>query len=117
MSLVTDIGRGVCPRCRQGRIFQGLMRMNPTCSSCELIFEREAGYFLGAMVVSYAISIVLYTLIYQVLKRCVPQGFHALLLETFFLYLPFVPFVFRYSRIIWIYFDQTMDPEIKPGKR
>jgi hypothetical protein len=29
---------------------------------------------------------------------------------TSLLFLPFVPMIFRYSRILWIHLDQTVDP-------
>jgi len=94
----------------QGAIFQGLMKMRPRCPSCDLLFDREPGYFLGAMMISYALSVICYVLIYQLLKAATDQSFHWLLIEMVLLYLPLVPFVFRYSRILWIYFDQTLDP-------
>ncbi|TMC07506.1 MAG: DUF983 domain-containing protein, partial [Chloroflexi bacterium] len=31
--------------------------MNTACLVCGLVFERESGYFAGAMVVSYAIAV------------------------------------------------------------
>src|SRR5262245_55169361 len=45
-----------CPRCRTGRVFRSLFRMNDPCPHCGLLFEREEGYFLGAMYVSYALG-------------------------------------------------------------
>jgi len=85
--------------------------MNERCPKCQLLLDREPGYFLGAMVLSYGFSVVLYTLIYQALKRMTHQRIPVLFAEMILLYLPLVPLVFRYSRILWIYFDQTVDPE------
>src|SRR5688572_4942778 len=53
---------GRCPRCRQGRIFPPfwslrLLSMNPGCEVCGLHFERESGYFVGAMYVSYTLGV------------------------------------------------------------
>jgi uncharacterized protein (DUF983 family) len=102
---------GLCPRCRRGKIFSSLVHMNDHCNACELIFEREAGYFLGAMIFSYAISLALYALIYILLKEATREKIHGIIvLEMFLIYLPFVPLVFRYSRILWIYLDQRIDP-------
>src|SRR3954468_5338312 len=47
-----------CPRCLRGRIYAGLLRMNDECPVCGHHFEREPGYFLGAMYISYPLSIV-----------------------------------------------------------
>src|SRR5260370_21128589 len=48
-----------CPRCRIGGIFQysifrGFPKMCERCGICDLKFEREPGYFLGAMYFSFA---------------------------------------------------------------
>src|SRR5436305_4790644 len=48
--------RGRCPRCCQGQIFKGRFEMNRTCPVCGLPFQKEAGYFLGAMYFSYPLS-------------------------------------------------------------
>ncbi len=100
-----------CPRCRQGKAFVGHFAMNENCPICQLRFEREPGYFLGAMYVSYALSVILLGLIILLGSAL----FSSLRLEIIIgfsvpLYLPFVPAVFRYSRIIWMYFDRWASP-------
>src|ERR1043166_2788411 len=60
--------RGLCPRCRVGKIFSrslfaGLPKMNDVCPSCGLKFEREQGYFLGALYMSYAMAVPLMALL------------------------------------------------------
>src|SRR5689334_512492 len=52
----------LCPICRSGPIFRvplwrGFLAMNEKCPVCGLRFEREPGYFLGAMYFSYLLSI------------------------------------------------------------
>ena len=102
--------RGRCPRCRQGNIFTGTFAMNEVCPVCGLRFQRDQGYFLGAMFVSYPISAVL-MLGGLALGRWLLPDWE---MNTVFLflvvpcYLPFVPAVFRYSRIGWIYFDRVL---------
>jgi hypothetical protein len=85
--------------------------MNPTCPVCGLVFEREEGYFLGAMYISYGISVfalIAGTLVLSLLVPGWDLGWVALLAIA--VYLPFVPMVFRYSRVIWIYFDRWAWP-------
>ena len=53
-----------CPRCCRGKIFGGFFRMNDPCPVCGMVFQREEGYFLGAMYVSYLIGTVLAGLFY-----------------------------------------------------
>src|SRR5687768_15950507 len=47
-----------CPRCLEGKVFQGILRMNPACPQCGLALVREPGYYLGAMYFSYALAIL-----------------------------------------------------------
>ena len=101
-----------CPRCRVGDIFRFSLLQKPTkfaatyknCPHCSLQYEREPGFFFGAMYVSYAMTmgILLGT---------------AFILYTFFgdpelivyiiavpvVVLLFLPVVFRYSRTLFLY--------------
>jgi hypothetical protein len=85
--------------------------MNDPCPECGLIFEREEGYFLGAMYVSYGLSVGFIGVAYLLVRSLWPgSGTVVDMLLTLALYLPFVPLVFRYSRVLWIYFDRTVCP-------
>src|SRR5437764_919989 len=62
IAMLADILHQRCPRCRTGKIFRGsaflgFPKMNERCPVCQLRFEREAGYFLGAMYVSYGLAL------------------------------------------------------------
>ena len=46
-----------CPRCGEGHMFSGLFKMRSECGSCHFRFEREAGYFVGAMYISYGATV------------------------------------------------------------
>jgi uncharacterized protein (DUF983 family) len=98
-----------CPRCGQGRIFGGLIRMNRRCPICGIAFEREPGYFLGAMYFSYGMGVAAVTpLVVVGLARdwSRPLIGGAAIVELTLL----SPLVFRYSRVFWMYMDQHFDP-------
>jgi uncharacterized protein (DUF983 family) len=96
-----------------GAVFRGRVSMNERCPSCGLKFEREQGYFLGAMYISYAIAVVLITVFFWVVSLAMPRvSFEFALTGATVLFLPFVPAVFRYSRIMWMYIDRTIDPPL-----
>lgn len=101
-----------CPRCRLAKMFHGMFAMHETCPVCGLRFQRDQGYFLGAMYVSYPISAVLLCGGLWLAATLLPDWDLNLLLLCFVLplYLPLVPVVFRYSRTVWIYFDQGTEP-------
>lgn len=102
---------GRCPRCGRGQIFRGRFAMNPECPSCGLQFEREPGYFTGAMYVSYILALpVLATCIGIVYLVAPSLSFEATVGAGALLFLPAVPMIFRYSRILWIHLDQMVDP-------
>jgi len=105
-----------CPRCREGAIFRkslwrGWLAMYERCPVCGLKFEREPGYFLGAMYVSYGLTLVPMLFLVVILWRAIGLTYSTALLSAALVYLPFVPPVVRLSRVVWIYIDQRLDPE------
>ena len=106
------IRRGLCPVCRAGRIFAGWWRMNERCPSCGTRFEREPGYFVGAMYISYAIAVPILAGLTAILSYGLfpdwPLGL--VLVPAVLAFLPLVPLIYRYSRILWIHLDRRFDP-------
>ena len=101
-----------CPRCCQGHVFRTSTRMHEHCPVCGLPFERERGYFLGAMYASYAISLVILGLMLWAGSLLLPEwDLGNVVLLSGLLYLPLVPLVFRLSRVLWIHFDRWAWPD------
>jgi len=110
MSLIRSILTSQCPSCKKAPIFKpsngGILqipKMFERCSSCNYKFERETGFFFGAMFVSYALAaaemisifiIFWYFFGWTPLMVFVLVAIMAALLSTF---------NFRWSRTIWIY--------------
>jgi hypothetical protein len=85
--------------------------MNDPCPVCGLIFQREEGFFLGAMYISYPVSVAFLIPVFFLLSYLLPTWNGAVVaLLALVPYLPFSPAVFRYSRVLWIYFDRAADP-------
>jgi hypothetical protein len=100
-----------CPRCREGRMFRGMFEMNDPCPVCGQLFQREEGYFLGAMYFSYALATGVLLPLYLVVWLLLPgQDTLVIALIATLLYIPFIPVVFRYSRVLWIYVDHIVSP-------
>lgn len=115
VSAIRGILRQVCPRCRKGPMFRPFsfrrwLDMYAACPVCDLKFDREPGYFLGAMYVSYLLSIPPVLALVFILWLLARWPFGAAIFGAFVAYLPFVPFVVRISRVIWIYIDRSVDP-------
>lgn len=86
--------------------------MNHFCLECGYRYVREAGFFLGAMYVSYALGAVLLAGLTALLKLLVVPDWPlwVVLGPAFLLLLPFVPVIFWYSRVCWFHFEQWVNP-------
>src|SRR2546425_6798359 len=100
-----------CPRCLEGRVFRRFVTMHDSCPACGHVFEREPGYFVGAMYISYALAIPMYLLLVAILRSFMRGASDIAVLAAG---LPLVclaaPLLFRYSRVIWMHFDWVFDP-------
>lgn len=59
MKASTTLRRGLAKRCAVcggGQLFDGWFRMKPACPTCGTTFEREAGFFGGAVFVNFAFT-------------------------------------------------------------
>jgi uncharacterized protein (DUF983 family) len=115
-STIADIFRQRCPRCRLGKIFArsvfiGFPKMHQRCPVCQLRFEREPGYFLGAMYISYGLALVIITSFAAALWAATGWWITKATVWAVILFLPLAPATTYFSRILWIYLDQTFDPD------
>jgi hypothetical protein len=85
--------------------------MHERCQVCDLKFEREAGYFLGAMYISYALGLVCIGLLAVVLWLITRLSLLKVVLGAIILFLPLAVPLTLLARILWIYLDQGIDPE------
>ncbi|MFZ0954420.1 MAG: DUF983 domain-containing protein [Candidatus Sulfotelmatobacter sp.] len=114
-----DILRQRCPRCRTGSIFRysifrGFPKMHDRCPVCDLKFDREPGYFLGAMYVSYALGVAIVALFAALLWSVTGWWITKDIIWAVVLFLPLAPTITLFARVLWIYLDQTIDPERQP---
>src|SRR5687767_5308607 len=63
-NLLVRILRERCPNCGKGRVYEKnskffqLPVMRERCAVCDYRYDREPGYFLGAMYVSYGLAVL-----------------------------------------------------------
>lgn len=99
-----------CPNCRKGNLFshpaydvKRFGEMPENCENCGFRFEREPGFFYGAMYVSYMLSVG----IFLVTSAILYFGFGDPALEVYLICVSLLAFVlypltFRYSRAIFV---------------
>jgi len=108
-----------CPRCRMGKmfpysIFRGWPKMHSRCPVCGLLFDREPGYFLGAMYISYIVGLGMVAVLSVAVWAVTAWGLTKDVIVAVVLFLPLAPVITLFSRVLWIYLDQTVDPEQIP---
>jgi hypothetical protein len=87
--------------------------MNQACPECRVIFGRENGYFTGAMIVSYILAVPLLAVLALLAAWITGWSAEISILVAGVLFLPFVPPLFRYSRVVWMHFDRMVDPSLE----
>ena len=115
-SALAGILRQQCPRCRRGKIFRSsivfsIPKMYERCPVCDLKFEREQGYFLGAMYISYGLALVTISVIAVALWLGLKWSLQKTVVWAVIVFIPFAPVLTFFSRVLWIYLDQAVDPE------
>jgi uncharacterized protein (DUF983 family) len=92
-------------------VFRGWITVNDRCPVCGLKFEREQGYFIGALYVSYLLGIPIVGALMLVYWWLTPWRLETLLLAAFLTFQLFVPLVLRFAKVVWMYADRAFDPE------
>jgi uncharacterized protein (DUF983 family) len=100
-----------CPNCGLGALYASLFRMNTSCRYCDLVFEREQGYFIGAVyinVIATETTLLLTLLIYGLITGTITTR----ILTVLFILGIALPFLFfHHSRSLWLAFDHSLSPE------
>jgi uncharacterized protein (DUF983 family) len=106
---------GKCPRCRKGPVFKPvlgrtILSMYPDCPNCGLHFERESGYFVGAMYVSYTIGVGLVLPLALALVLIAGWGYIPVTTIAIVETLVIMPLAFRWARVFWLHMDYAFFP-------
>jgi len=88
--------------------------MHDRCPVCGLHFNREPGYFLGAMYISYGLGVAVIFAFGAALWLLTRWDLYKAAIGAVVLFLPFAPMLTFLSRVLWIYLDQAIDPEPNP---
>jgi hypothetical protein len=87
--------------------------MHDYCPTCGLRFNREPGYFLGAMYISYGLALFVIVALGAALWVVTNWRLDRIAIWAVLLFLPLAPMLTFLSRVLWIYFDQKIDPEVQ----
>ena len=110
MSILSVI-KGKCPNCKKEKIFNKkgnllffkIPKMNASCPNCDFLFEKEAGFFFGAMFVSYALIVIEAVTLFVLLNVFFSLSFIYTFIAIIILITLIGTINYRLARIIWIY--------------
>ena len=106
-----------CPRCGRSPLFTGWFTMHEHCAVCGLVYEREQGYFVGAIYVNYAVTVAIAVGAVLVLDWTIGLTLRAQLALGIAL-VTLVPLVFfRYARSLWLAVDHLVTQLEQPPRR
>lgn len=109
-SALYSILNNKCPRCHKGNFFEiknpyllkKFDKMYKHCPVCGEDFERETGFYYGAMFASYALTVLFGVTVFLIM--CVLFNFDAMTYLVVFaiLQILLMPLFYRLSRLLWI---------------
>jgi uncharacterized protein (DUF983 family) len=107
-----------CPRCHEGKFFLShpydLSKagdLHEHCSVCGLKYDKEPGFYYGAMYVAYALAVALFVTIWTSYNLWLPNvsvwwQIGTVILATVIL----GPYIYALSKTIWAKFFIKYDP-------
>jgi uncharacterized protein (DUF983 family) len=108
-----------CPRCGSGHLFHHWFEIVDDCPGCGLHFEREAGYWAGALAINIGFVAAVFALVLVVgLALTVPDVPVAELLAVLVPLMIVLPIVFYpFSKTIWMAVDRAFLQHLDPRER
>jgi uncharacterized protein (DUF983 family) len=96
-----------CPVCGSGGLFTRWMRLREVCPRCGYRFERESGYWVGAIIINLAVTEILFGVLFiTTLLLTAPEVPWQPLLIVALATNGIFPWIFYpFSKTIWMAFD------------
>lgn len=117
--IVYSVVRNKCAKCHQGDVFiyknpynlKKFDKMHEHCSACDAKYEKEPGFFFGAMYVSYALMSALFISSFVIDNLWIHSETWQYMTFLVTAMIVSVPLTYRWSRLIWINFFTKFDKE------
>ncbi len=99
-----------CGRCGSGHLFKRYLSMVPDCPKCGLHFEREPGYFAGALAINIMFIGAIFAVVFvALLVATVPDVPVVEILVVLVPIMLFGPILFYpFSKTIWVAIDRAI---------
>ena len=84
--------------------------MHETCANCDLKYEREPGFFLGAIYFNYGLTSLIASASYPICRLVLGYPRNPTMIGIVVFILLFPIWFHRYARSVWLAFDFFADP-------
>ncbi len=98
-----------CPNCGVGAVFSGPLDMHDRCPNCTYRYEREHGYFLGAMVINFIVASGL-MFASAIAAYLLTRDRTVTVVVPVVVTIIAVPGLLRHSRTLWMAIDLAAEP-------
>jgi uncharacterized protein (DUF983 family) len=99
-----------CPRCGVGKLYAKPFKMFEHCPHCQLKFEREQGYFVGAIYINYAATVAIAVPGFFLLDAFTTMSIHQQLAVWVPFAVVFPLLFFHHARSLWLALDHFFNP-------
>ena len=101
---------GNCPKCQEESMYTyknpynlgNTLKINETCSKCNIKYRLEPSFFYGAMYVSYAVGIAFAVAAFVITNLIFQANLKITFIAIVCTLVAFMPIIMRLSRNIWI---------------
>lgn len=108
-----------CPRCGSGHLFRRYFTIVPDCPRCGLHFERESGYWAGALAINIMVTGGLFAIVFvALLAATIPKIPVVPLLLVLVPIVVIVPIVYYpFSKTVWMAVDRGFLQRLDPNEQ
>ena len=106
-----------CPACGRASIIDRPFNIKYRCTACGVIFKREEGFFVGAIMANVVATEVLILIIYFALLLVTNLGERARLIIVFAVGISFPLLFYHHSWALWLGLDHLIEGLPRESKR
>jgi uncharacterized protein (DUF983 family) len=98
-----------CPACGNASIVNAPFRIKDRCSSCRVVFQREQGFFVGAILINVVTTELIILLAYLASLPVINAHYQFVLAMLFVIGVLFPIVFYHHSWSIWLTFDHLVE--------
>lgn len=98
-----------CPVCGRSSVFERRFHVRHHCPACRALFQREDGFFVGAIVVNIITTELLIIVLYVACLLVISSRFQLMLTILFIFGISFPVAFYHHSWSVWLSFDHLIE--------